>query len=186
MVRLTIITEQASMSRPVLIAALVWCAVSPAVAQQHQHGQSPYAGLENRRIKALSPEEIQQLRGGEGMTLALPAELNHYPGPRHVLELAQELDLSLQQREQVRGIEREMREKAMALGTAIVENERRLDQAFAQGTITEDGLRDLTRAIARLQADLRYVHLAAHLEVRRILNDGQVAKYDELRGYRRD
>ena len=173
------------MTRLVFIAMLVWCAASPAVAQQHQHGQSPYAGLENREIKALSQEQIQQLRDGEGMTLALAAELNHYPGPRHVLDLARDLDLSLSQQERVRGIERAMREKAVALGTAMVEKERQLDQAFANRTVTEDGLRDLTRAIARLQADLRYVHLSAHLEVRRILTQKQVAKYDELRGYRR-
>lgn len=173
------------MTRLALIGTLLWSAVRPAVAQQHQHGQSPYAGLENREIKALSPEQIQQLRDGEGMTLALPAELNHYPGPRHLLDLAGELKLSVSQQERVGAIAQAMREKAVALGTVIVEKERQLDQAFATRTITDDGLRDLTRAIARLQADLRYVHLRAHLEVRGILSEEQVARYDELRGYRR-
>lgn len=55
--------------------------VAPAAAQQHQH--SPYVGLEKRQIKALSDLQIQQLRAGEGMSLALAAELNHYPGPDH-------------------------------------------------------------------------------------------------------
>ncbi len=168
------------MTRLPFITTLLLCAAGPAAAQQHQHGHSPYAGLEGREIKALSEEQIQQLRNGEGMTLALPAELNHYPGPRHVMDMAQELAISLKQP----GIEQAMREKTVALGTAIIEKERQLDQAFAKRTITEDGLRDLTREISRLQADLRYVHLSAHLEVRPIVTDEQVARYDELRGYR--
>ena len=174
-----------SMTRSLLIVTLWLCAASQAEAQQHQHGQSPYAGLEGREIKALSEEQLQQLRNGEGMTLALPAELNQYPGPRHVLELAQELALSLKQQDQVRGIEQAMRAKAIALGTAIIEKERHLDQAFAKRLITDDALRELTREIARLQADLRYTHLSAHLDVRHVLTEQQILKYDELRGYRK-
>ena len=49
---------------------------------------SPYVGLEAREIKALSEEQRQELLDGHGMGLALAAELNHYPGPKHVLELA--------------------------------------------------------------------------------------------------
>lgn len=173
------------MTRLPLVATLLLCAASPAVAQQHQHGQSPYAGLEGREIKALSEEQLQQLRDGEGMTQALPAELNHYPGPRHVLELARELALSSKQQDQARQIAQAMGAKARALGTAIIEKERQLDQTFAKHTITEDALRSLTREIARLQADLRYTHLSAHLELRGVLTEEQVTKYDELRGYRK-
>lgn len=173
------------MTRLPFVIALLLLAANAAAAQQHQHEQSPYAGLESRDIKSLSQEQIQQLRNGDGMTLALAAELNHYPGPRHVMELAGELALSLRQQDQVRGIEQSMREKAVALGTTIIEKERQLDRAFAKRRITEDELRDLTREIARLEAELRYAHLSAHLDVRRMLTDAQVAKYDELRGYRK-
>ena len=48
--------------------------------------QSPYAGEESRAIKSLSASEIQALRQGHGMGYAKAAELNHYPGPRHVLD----------------------------------------------------------------------------------------------------
>ena len=172
------------LTRPSPIAALLVCFASQAVAQQHQHGRSPYAGLQDREIKALSEEQRQQLRDGEGMSLALAAELNHYPGPRHVLELARELALSPQQEDEVRAIERAMRAKAQALGTAIIEKERQLDRAFGRRTITDDTLRELTEEIARLQGDLRYAHLSAHLDVRRVLTEQQVTKYDGLRGYR--
>src|SRR5574341_434185 len=174
--------SDATMRRLPSITALLLCAASQAAAQQHQHDQSPYAGLEGREIKALSEEQLQQLRDGDGMTLALAAELNHYPGPRHVMDLGPALALSVKQQGQVRGIEQAVRGKAVALGITIIEKERQLDQAFAKGSITEDELRDLTREIARLQADLRYVHLSAHLEVRRLLTGEQVARYDELRG----
>jgi hypothetical protein len=173
------------MTRRSLIAVLLLCAASRAAAQQHQHGQSPYAGLEGREIKALSPDQIQELRNGDGMGLALAAELNRYPGPRHVLELAHGLDLSARQQEEVRGIEQAMRAKVRELGARIIEMERQLDQAFAHGTMTEADLLALTGQIARLQGTLRYAHLAAHLEVRRILTEKQITTYDELRGYRR-
>ena len=54
---------------------------------------SPYSGQETRDIKALSDDERRRLLEGHGMGMALPAELNRYPGPKHVLELAGELDL---------------------------------------------------------------------------------------------
>ena len=37
---------------------------------------SPYAGQEGRPIKALSEQQIADLRTGRGMSLALAAELN--------------------------------------------------------------------------------------------------------------
>ncbi|MBW2146214.1 MAG: hypothetical protein JRI22_04235 [Deltaproteobacteria bacterium] len=58
-----------------------------------QHHHLPYAGGERRSIKALSPELVQDYLNGKGMGLSLAAELNHYPGPAHVLELASELNL---------------------------------------------------------------------------------------------
>lgn len=39
-------------------------------------------------LQALTPEEVEQYRAGAGMGYAKAAELNHFPGPMHVLELA--------------------------------------------------------------------------------------------------
>jgi hypothetical protein len=71
------------------IAVLLLLVAAPAVAQQHQHRHSPYAGSHTRDIKALSAQEAADLRAGRGMGLALATELNGYPGPLHVLELAE-------------------------------------------------------------------------------------------------
>jgi Spy/CpxP family protein refolding chaperone len=160
-------------------------AAGPAAAQQHQHAHSPYVGLEHRGIKALSDSQIQQLRDGEGMSLALAAELNHYPGPRHALDLAKELGLTKRQQQQVQALVQAHRPKAQELGAAIIAREDELDQGFARHTITEARLRELTGEIARLQGDLRYLHLAAHLELGRVLTGKQIDKYDDLRGYSR-
>jgi hypothetical protein len=59
---------------------------------------SPYSGEERREIKALSKEEVNGYLSGDGMGFAKVAELNHHPGPRHVLELADQLQLSDEQR----------------------------------------------------------------------------------------
>ena len=61
----------------------------------------PYAGLQTRSIKALSAEQIADLKAGRGMSLALAAELNGYPGPRHVMELGEQLGLTDRQRADV-------------------------------------------------------------------------------------
>ena len=42
-------------------------------------------------VNALSPDEVQQYLAGAGMGYAKAAELNHFPGPMHVLELADKL-----------------------------------------------------------------------------------------------
>ena len=62
------------------------------------NAQTPYAGMQTRPIKALSEQQMADLSAGRGMGLALAAELNGYPGPSHVLELADRLELSADQR----------------------------------------------------------------------------------------
>ena len=81
------------MSRSPMHVAILWM-VAAAVPLQADAQQSPYAGLEDRPIKALSDEERNAYLNGAGMSLALAAELNGLPGPKHVLELAEELSLT--------------------------------------------------------------------------------------------
>src|SRR5713226_2586520 len=73
---------------------------SSALAQSAQ----PYSGMQSRPIKALSAQQVADLRAGRGMGLALAAELNGYPGPSHVVELADALGLSDQQRAKVQDL----------------------------------------------------------------------------------
>ena len=161
--------------------ALSAFAAATTPAQEVQPGV--YAGEERREIKSLSAEEVDALLHGRGMGLAKAAELNHYPGPLHALELAAELQLTPGQRAQTRAAFDKMREAAVRLGREIVARERRLDSMFAKGHITVGQLRAQTAEIAQLQGSLRAAHLAAHVEMRRLLSPQQVKKYDELRGY---
>lgn len=144
---------------------------------------APYAGEQQRGIKALSDGDIAALLNGEGMGMAKAAELNGYPGPAHVLTLAAELSLTTPQRRQVQAIFDRMSAAARPLGAEIVERERRLDRLFAARDITADRLSAETAAIGDLSARLRSVHLAAHLETRALLNPEQIAAYQKLRGY---
>jgi Spy/CpxP family protein refolding chaperone len=163
---------------PALALSALLALAAPAAGQP-----SPYAEHTEREIKALSAEEIDPYLTGQGMGLALPAELNGYPGPKHVLELAAELDLSEEQRQAVQRVHDAMLEQAKELGRQIVEAERRLDALFAEAEATPGTLRAALDHLATLQAALRYTHLEAHLETKALLTEAQVARYPHLRGY---
>lgn len=161
-----------------LALAALLAAASPAAAQP-----SPYAGHTERDIKALSPEQVDDLLHGRGMGLALAAELNGYPGPKHVLELAGELGLSDEQRAAVGSVQDAMQGEAVELGRRTIDAERRLDALFAGGEATSETLRAALDELGDLQAALRHAHLDAHLATKALLTEAQARRYDELRGY---
>jgi Spy/CpxP family protein refolding chaperone len=145
--------------------------------------ETPYAGQERQSIKALPGDRIQDYLNGRGMGYARAAELNHFPGPRHVLDLAAELHLSDDQAARSGAIFESMQSRAAALGRLLVDRERTLDAQFAAGSIDSGTLDALVREIAAIEARIRYVHLHAHLEQRALLTEHQVHLYDRLRGY---
>jgi len=145
--------------------------------------EAPPAGQPTRAIKALSAEDISALLKGEGMGFAKAAELNGYPGPRHVLDLDAQLKLTPDQRQRIQAIFDRMRAAAKPLGAELVERERTLDRLFQKGNISPDQLTTETAGIAELQGRLRSVHLSAHLKTRALLTADQIAMYQSLRGY---
>jgi hypothetical protein len=163
--------------------ALVACAVASPAFAQHEHQESPYAGMEGSEIPSLTPQDLEGLRSGAGMGFAKPAELNRYPGPKHVLELAEPLGLTDGQQSEILAIESAMRTGAITLGNAIIDAERRLNMRFEHGYMDDETLAAATGQIARLYGELRYTHLLAHLTTRDILTEEQIAKYDRLCGY---
>ena len=146
-------------------------------------GQQPYAGQQDRSIKALSARDIDDYKNGKGMGFAKSAELNHYPGPLHLRQMAEEIKLSPDQLARIHLIEMAMKAAAKALGEKILGHEHALDTLFAEGSATPPAIRRLTREIGRLRGDLRAVHLEAHVLVRPFLTRHQVVTYDRLRGY---
>ncbi len=161
-------------------ATVLMLAASIAQAQQpHQ----PYSGQQAREVKSLSAQETDDLLAGRGMGTAKPAELNRYPGPAHVLELKDRLRLSPAQEEQTRAIHAAMQARAAAAGRRVVETERALDAAFAQGEIDQKALVLKVRDAGQMHADFRLAHLAAHIEMRNQLRPEQIEAYEQLRGY---
>lgn len=148
--------------------------------------QSPYAGQEHRSIKSMSPQEIQALQKGAGMGFAKLAELNHFPGPKHVLELSQQLGLTPDQLAETNVLFADMQFKAKSLGRELLAAEAALDHAFENDEITAETLEKTLLEIGEIRARLRFVHLEAHLRQRALLTDEQVISYDALRGYGRD
>ncbi|HEY1257884.1 MAG TPA: periplasmic heavy metal sensor [Stellaceae bacterium] len=169
------------MAPRLFVAILAFNAV--ATLAQAEPPATPYAGQQMRAIKALSPEDIAALLKGDGMGMAKAAELNGFPGPAHVLGLADRLGLTANQRRKVQAIFDRMSAAAKILGPQLVERERRLDRLFATGEITPGRLAEATAAAAALQGRLRAVHLNAHLETRALLDPAQIALYRQLRGY---
>jgi hypothetical protein len=145
--------------------------------------QTPYAGMQMRPIKALSEQQVADLGAGRGMSLALAAELNGYPGPSHVLELADRLELTADQRARVQTLFDSMKEEALPIGARLLEQEAELDRQFAGHTVTPDSLKASTAAVAITQGELRQTHLKYHLSTAALLSPVQMQRYAELRGY---
>lgn len=154
----------------------------PPAAHSTQ-GHMPYAGFQDREIKALSSQQVEGLRAGRGMSQALAAELNGFPGPMHVLELAEQLKLTAEQRTRVNELFSVMQKQARELGEELIAAERELDALFTSRRITPATLDSQTQKIAQVQGRLRAVHLGKHLEMMHILTPEQVNSYNTLRGY---
>jgi len=145
--------------------------------------QSPYAGEDLRTIKSLSEQEIKSLSTGNGMGFAKLAELNHYPGPKHVLALSDELGLSPLQIAETEALYEKMHQDAVALGKKLLAAEASLDHDFEDELISPKTLETALLEIGKIRARLRYVHLEAHLRQKQLLNAEQISKYDRVRGY---
>lgn len=145
--------------------------------------ESPYADQVNAPIKALTAEEQAALLDGQGAGFARAAELNGYPGPKHVLELSEQLGLSESQRHATQALFDRMRAGARAEGAALVEAERTLDALYASKKATRESVDAQLGRIEALRARLRGLHLNAHLEQAALLTRHQIAMYAQVRGY---
>ncbi|KAF0227426.1 MAG: hypothetical protein FD175_2769 [Beijerinckiaceae bacterium] len=179
------------MTRTSVLAAGVFALsaslTGPALTQHQGHQQSAppsaYAGFETRSTKALSESQIADLRAGRGMGLALAAELNGYPGPMHVLELADKLVLTPEQRTRMQGLIHAMKQETIAIGGEVITAETALDRLFAEKRVDAASLAKTTKVVAEANGRLREAHLRYHLDTRAALTLEQVEGYARLRGY---
>jgi Spy/CpxP family protein refolding chaperone len=162
----------------------------PAIAQHHVHNgtanrpsASSYSGEEQRSIKALSDDMIDDYRNGRGMGMAKAAELNHYPGPMHILQLKVKLRLTPEQTTRIQAAFEQMHEEAVRLGKSLIEQEQALDSVFRTATADSLNVRRFSVGIGETQAKIRFAHLNAHITAQKILTAEQIAIYDKERGY---
>ena len=134
-------------------------------------------------VKTLAPEEQAALAEGGGAGMAKPAELNGYPGPKHVLELAEQLSLTAEQRRRAESLFQAMQAEAKTIGAQVLAQEAALDRAFASRQAEPAQVEALVREIARLRGELRLVHLRTHFEMAGLLEPAQTETYMRLRGH---
>src|SRR3990170_743409 len=111
--------------RPLAFACLVLAGLAigsvSGVAQPQPVPAAPHACLE---------EERQAIENGEGFGMALAADRHGYPGPKHILELKNELALTPEQEKQVRALFDQMRGRALMTGQRVLDKEAELEQLF--------------------------------------------------------
>ena len=163
------------------------CVLSNTIqaGNEHRH-HSQYAGQQNRTIKTLSQDDIQQLTEGKGWGLAKAAELNGVPGPAHLLEMKKEIALTDSQVKKIQQLFNKMNGKARLLGKQLIQLEADLNEAFASQSLNKESLQEKLTNIEKVRSQLRYVHLSTHLETPAILKAEQIARYNSLRGYNDD
>ena len=171
------------MFRVLLTLALLLPGLAAEASENASSHHSKYAGQQSREIKSLSAEDIAELKRGGGWGLAKAAELNGVPGPIHLLEMKDEIGLDETQRSAISAIYERMKSRAIHHGERLIDLERRLERDFRNRTITDALLRASLSAIAETKKELRYVHLAAHIETLKILAEKQIRTYNALRGY---
>ena len=121
---------------------------------------------------------LNGLEGDYGKT----AEINSYPSPKSLLELATTLNLSSIQKSRLSDIHNSTVARAKQLGKEIVQIENELNQAFQGRIINEKSCADDALQIGRLRGKLRGVILNSHIKAKAVLNDSQLSMYKKLHG----
>ena len=176
------------MKSPLVLAAAL-LALSPAFAHDHGGGGGPatapvapsYAPPV-REIKALSPQELRGWMEGENMGMERAAELNGYPAPMMVLEMAQMLKLTPQQMAATRELMTRHKAEVRNWGAELVAAERQLDVAFRDHQATDADVDRLTGQIGQLRGRIRASHLRTHVAAQALLTPEQVKQYEGMHG----
>ena len=144
---------------------------------------SDYVVLLDTDIRGLDQKTIEGFLTGKGLGQALPAELNGYPGPRHVIDMAEELELTDEQLATIQALFDHMVSNVVPFGEQYLEEYANLESAFRKGTISKEYLQSQLEKISAIEVQLRYSHLSTHLATIDILNEKQVMQYNMMRGY---
>lgn len=169
---------------------------SPAAAQEHgesgggmggghqMHGQAGggMQGMGGGMLGGVSQQEKEALLKGAGLGAGMIAMMNGYPGPKHVLEMGDELGLTAEQRESIGKTYGKVKAESVELGTELVEKDEKLTALFASGSVTAGEVEKLSREIGELQGRVRATHLNAHVETFDALTPAQREQLSSMQG----
>ncbi|HEX4079366.1 MAG TPA: Spy/CpxP family protein refolding chaperone [Rhizomicrobium sp.] len=127
-----------------------------------------------------SKERTEGLLEGKGMGLAMPAENNGYPGPRHVLDAAEKLHLTPDQKADTEALVAAMKSEAIPVAKRLVADEAALDNLFITHTADLASIQAASDKAAQSESALRVIHLKYHLAMVSILTADQIAAYTAL------
>ncbi len=177
-----------TISIPAALLVAVAVVTSPAVAQdddssmskgrmQQMHGQAE-GGMQGMggMLSGVSEQEKEMLLKGGGLGAGMIAMTNGYPGPKHVLEMGDELELTAAQRESIGTIYGKVKAESVKLGTELVEKDEALAALFTTGSVSTKDVEKRSREIGELQGRLRAAHLNAHVQTHAELTPAQLAK----------
>lgn len=157
----------------VLVFVLAGLSPGPAAAPPAPSGGATH--------HACLEEERQAIERGQGFGMALVADRNGFPGPRHVLDMKDDLQLSAEQVREVERLFEKMHARAVSLGNELLMKEAELDRLFGDEVPEEAAVRRHLAEMGALRAELRWVHLSAHLEARGLLSPAQRHAYHAAR-----
>lgn len=147
------------------------------------HGMGPQQGRMARgAIRALTEADVQAIRAGEGAGLAMAAELNGLPGPRHVLDAASSLALTPEQTQAIQAIFEAMHTAARPAGDRYLAAQESLEADLRAGRITSETLRERLTTVEQLRTELALIHIEAHLRTAAMLSSEQREQYELGRG----
>ena len=118
---------------------------------------------------------------GRGFGLAFAADQHGYPGPMHALELKDRLRLTGGQEQAMDRLMDAMFAESRPAAARLLATEQRLRAVFAAGAANEAAVRAAVTDVERTGADVRLIHLLAHLKTRDLLSAEQRHLYHAAR-----
>lgn len=152
--------------------------------RMHQmHGQAE-GGMQGMggMLSGVSEQEKEALLKGGGLGAGMIAMMNGYPGPKHVLEMGDELELTDAQRESIGTIYGKVKAESVKYGTELVEKDEALAAMFTSGSVDTGDVEKLAREIGELQGRVRAEHLNAHVKTYDALTPAQREKLSSMQG----
>ena len=146
---------------------------------QHGHGGGHADG--HRTAQTCAAEFEHVVGEGRGFGMAFAADQNGYPGPMHVLELKDRLQLTAEQEAKVQALMHAMFAESRPKSARLLEAEVKLRRLFADGAAADSQVRAAVAEVERARSDVRLVHLLTHLKTRDLLSADQRRIYHALR-----